>query len=95
MASQNSSIRCQAVATDNCEEETAPVQAEWVEAKRESIVDVYLNQRSSMLWDYVDRRSFENIMSSKTPDKVRRHHCTIILSIATLFCYEAELLGRF
>ncbi len=65
-------------------------QAEWVEAKRESILDVCLNQPSSVLWDYVDRRSFENIMSSKTADKVRRQHCAKILSIATLFYYETE-----
>ena len=74
-------------------EKTGPVQAEWVEAKRESIVDVCLNQRNSMVWDYVDRRSFENIMSFKTHDKVRRQHCARILSIATLFYYEAERLS--
>jgi asparagine synthase (glutamine-hydrolysing) len=67
----------------------APVQAEWVEAKRESILNVCLDQGSSMLWDYVDRRSFEKIMSSTTSDKVRRQHCARILSIATLFYYEA------
>ncbi len=67
-----------------------PVQADWVEAKRETIVDVCLNQRRSVLWDYVDRRSFEQIMSSKTAEKVRRQHCAKILSIATLFYYEAE-----
>lgn len=71
-------------------EKTGPVQAEWIEAKRESIVDVCLNQRSSVLWDYVDRRSFEHIMSSQTAEKVRRQHCAKILSIATLFYYEAE-----
>jgi hypothetical protein len=74
-------------------EKTGPVQGEWVEAKRESIVDVCLNQRSSILWNYVDRRSFETIMSSKTHDKVRRQHCAKILSIATLFYYEAERLS--
>jgi asparagine synthase (glutamine-hydrolysing) len=75
-------------------EKTGPVQAEWVEAKRESIVDVCLNQRSSILWDYVDRRSFEKIMSSKTQEKFRRQHCARILSIATLFYYEADRLER-
>lgn len=67
-----------------------PVQADWVEAKRESILDVCLSQRSSVLWDYVDCRSFEDIMSSKTDEKDRRQHCARILSIATLFSYEAE-----
>lgn len=67
-----------------------PVQAEWVETKRETIVDVCLNQRRSVLWDYVDRRSFETIMSPKTAEKVRRQYCAKILSIATLFYYEAE-----
>ncbi|HWV44757.1 MAG TPA: hypothetical protein VN039_01840, partial [Nitrospira sp.] len=76
------------------EGKTGPVQAEWVEAKRLAIQDVCLNQRSSVLWDYVDRRSFEDIMSSKTAGKVRRQHCAKILSIATLFYYEAEQLDR-
>ena len=76
------------------EGKTGPVQAEWVEAKRLAIQDVCLNQRSSVLWDYVDRRSFEDIMSSKTSGKVRRQHCAKILSIATLFYYEAEQLDR-
>jgi hypothetical protein len=72
------------------QEDNGPVQAEWVEAKRGSILDVCLSQHSSVLWDYVDRRSFENIMSSKTSATVRRPHCGEILSIATLFYYEAE-----
>jgi asparagine synthase (glutamine-hydrolysing) len=72
------------------QEENGPVQAEWVEAKRKSILDVCLSQHSSVLWDYVDRRSFENIMSSPTAAQVRRAYCKRILSIATLFYYEAE-----
>ena len=76
------------------EGKTGPVQAEWVEAKRSVIQDVCLSQRSSVLWDYVDRRSFEHIMSAKTSGKVRRQHCAKILSIATLFYYEAEQLDR-
>lgn len=78
----------------NSIEKTGPVQAEWVEAKRESILDVCLNQRSSVLWDYVDRRSFETIMSSTTEKEVRRQYCAKILSIATLFYYEADRLDR-
>jgi asparagine synthase (glutamine-hydrolysing) len=66
------------------------VQPEWVEAKRETILNVCLDQKSSMLWNYVDRRSFENIMSPKTTKEVRAQHCARILSIATLFYYEAE-----
>ena len=66
------------------------VKAEWVEAKREAILDVCLNQHSSVLWNYVDRRAFENIMSVRTAANVRRMYCARILSIATLFYYEAE-----
>ena len=66
------------------------VRAEWVEAKREAIMDVCLNQHSSVLWNYVDRRGFENIMSVRTTANVRRPYCARILSIATLFYYEAE-----
>lgn len=65
-------------------------QPEWVEAKRETILNVCLDQKSSVLWDYVDRRSFEDVMSPKTTKEVRYQHCTTILSIATLFYYEAE-----
>ncbi|MGC4096100.1 MAG: asparagine synthase-related protein [Nitrospira sp.] len=72
----------------------APIQVEWVEAKRESIADICLNQRSSMLWDYIDRRSFERIMSSTASDTFRRQHCARILSIATLFYYEADRLAQ-
>ena len=72
------------------QEENGPVQAEWVEAKRKSILDVCLSKHSSVLWDYVDRRSFQNIMSSPTAAQVRRAYCKRILSIATLFYYEAE-----
>ena len=67
-----------------------PVQAEWVEAKRGAILDVCLGHHSSVLWNYVDRRSFEKIMSSQTPAEIRHPYCPRILSIATLFHYEAE-----
>ncbi len=65
-------------------------QADWVEANRQPILDVCLSQHSSVLWNYVDRRSFEKIMSSQTPAEIRRPSCARILSIATLFHYEAE-----
>ena len=70
-------------------EATGPVQADWVEAKHDAILEVCLSQPHSVLWDSVDRRSFHTMMSSKTPTSVRRAYCKRILSIATLFSYDA------
>jgi asparagine synthase (glutamine-hydrolysing) len=69
---------------------TAFDRAAWFEAKHEQVREICLDQSNSLLWSFVDRPTFERIMSPTTDPAERSRHRAKLYSIATLFYYEAD-----
>ena len=60
----------------------------WFEAKREQVREVCLDQKDSMVWNYVDRSMFDRITSSATNSVERSHYLKCLYHITTLFYYQ-------
>jgi hypothetical protein len=60
----------------------------WLEAKRETIREVCLDQKDSPIWEIADRLLFERIMSPKCDPAERTQYMKTIFHIATLFYYD-------
>jgi hypothetical protein len=61
----------------------------WLEVKRDRMREICLDQRDSMLWDFVNRSLFEQIMSDSTDPAERQAYRLGIYGIVTLFYYAA------
>jgi hypothetical protein len=64
-------------------------QEAWLERKRDWFRQVCLDQRDSVLWDYVNRARFEKVMSDSTEPAERWAYRLGIYGITTLFYYTA------
>ena len=64
-------------------------QSAWLEVKRDWMREICLDQRDSMLWDFVNRPLFEQIMSDTTDPAERQAYRLGIYGIVTLFYYAA------
>ena len=62
----------------------------WLEAKRAWWQSLCLDQKTSPVWDLVDRRRFEHLAAPNTPASERRRRMRGLYNLITLFCYEAE-----
>src|SRR5262249_49912319 len=63
-------------------------QARWLEAKREQVREVCLEQSDSLIWSFVNRSFFDQLMSAKTDAKEREACHVLLYAIATIFYYE-------
>jgi asparagine synthase (glutamine-hydrolysing) len=63
-------------------------QAAWLEIKRDWMRSICLDQRDSMLWEFLNRSLFEQIMSDSADPAARQAYRLGIYGIATLFYYE-------
>ncbi|RJR20788.1 MAG: DUF1933 domain-containing protein [Nitrospiraceae bacterium] len=69
----------------------------WFKAKRQEVREYCLDQKNSIIWDFVDRASFEKISSQKNnPDGLLGYgtYITLYFRIATLFYYERSLMNN-
>jgi len=64
-------------------------QSAWLEVKRDWMREICLDQRDSMLWDFVNRPLFEQIMSDSAEPAERQAYRLGIYGIVTLFYYTA------
>lgn len=60
----------------------------WLEKHRHLLLELCLEQSSSLLWSYISCSKFEHIMSDATTPKKRRKYVKLLFSIFTLFYYE-------
>jgi len=66
----------------------------WFKAKREQIREFCLDQKDSLIWDFVDRPLFEKISSPVAdPAELSGYgtYITLFYRIATLFYYESSM----
>ncbi len=66
-------------------------QEAWLEPKREWMRQICLDQRSSVLWNFVNRSLFEQIMSDSSDPAERRAYRLGLFGIVTLFYYTDTL----
>jgi asparagine synthase (glutamine-hydrolysing) len=63
-------------------------QAGWLEAKREEVREVCLGQEDSLIWSFVNRSFFDQLMSAQTDAKEREACHELLYAIATICYYE-------
>ena len=66
----------------------------WFKAKREEVREFCLDQKDSLIWDFVNRSLFEKITSETAdPAELSQYgaYITLFYRIATLFYYERNL----
>ncbi len=62
----------------------------WFEAKRGKMREICLDQNTSMLWAFIERAKFEQMMSSEINPTARSRYLKVLCHIVTLFSYEAD-----